>query len=296
MAFNRVFRPWLVAAEEAKIALATADRAVLQATDPATGADYRWDVTRHDFDLLLRDNEIPGRVFRAVRTVCERAAAKGYPADRIAKVFLVGGSSLLPAVQDVLRLHFGADRLELDRPLEAVAAGAAGIAGGQELHDHIQHDYAIRHVDPRTGVFAFETIVEAGTPYPSEEPVKTLTITAVHDGQEHLGLAVYEQAHATSSGAGAGVGIAAEREIVFDADGGARTVEVTPQRRQERSLVWLNEHNPTFLEARCPPGRAGQDRFRLELGIDDQKRLTVSAFDLERRQWVLRDQPVVKLA
>jgi molecular chaperone DnaK (HSP70) len=290
VAYNRVFRHWLAAAEQAKITLAAADRALLRAVDPATGAGYRTEVTRRDFEQLLDDRDVRGRIFRAVRTVCEKAAAKGYRAERIAKVFLVGGSSLLPTVQDVLRLQFGPDVLELDRPLEAVAAGAAGIAGGRELHDHIQHDYAIRHIDPRTGAFAFETLVEAGAPYPTDEPVTTLTVKAVHEGQQRLGLAIYEQTHATSGDA------RPEREIVFDEAGGARTVQVTPQQRQERTMVWLNQDHPTFLEAPDPPCRAGEDRFRLDFRVDHQKRLTVSAFDLERRLWVLDRQPVVRLA
>lgn len=289
LARNRVFRHWLVAAEQAKIALATADRAALRATDPATGVEYRHEVGRHEFDRLLRDRDIEGRVFRAVRSVCERAAAKGCPTERIARVFLVGGSSLIPAVQDVLRLHFDPDLIELDRPLEAVAAGAAGIAGGRELHDHVQHDYAIRHAHPDTGTIAFEPVVEAGTRYPTAGPVATVTVRALRHHQEFLGLAVYEKAHATTTGS------AAEREVVFDQVGGARTVEVTPQRRQEASMVWLNEDDPTFLEAWDPPCRAGQDRFRLEFRIDSQKRLTVSAYDLVRHVWVLDRQPVVRL-
>lgn len=82
---------------------------------------------------------------------------------------------------------------------------------------------------------------------------------------------------------------------MFDAQGGARAVTVTPQSKQEKSRLWLNEDSPTFLEAN-PPGRVNADRFRLEFRIDAQKRLTVSAFDLERRDWVLQQLPVVRLA
>jgi hypothetical protein len=59
--------------------------------------------------------------------------------------------------------------------------------------------------------------------------------------------------------------------------------------------LWLNEDSPTFLEA-DPPAAAGVDRFRLDFRIDAQKRLTVSAFDIERRLWVLDGHPVVQLA
>lgn len=266
VAYNRVFRGLLGSAEAAKVALATADNAMIKATDPVTGAAYEAEVTRSDFDRLLNDKDILGRVFRAVRTVLDKAAGKGYPAVQVVGAFLVGGSSLIPAVQDMLRLQFGPDKLRLDRPLEAVAAGAAGIAGGRELHDHVQHDYAIRHVDPRSGRFEFEPLVEAGTDYPTEEPVRTLTIKAIHEGQEQLGLAVYELAHATARDG------QSDLEIVFDETGGARTVALTPQQKDEWAMVWLNEDNLTFLEAKGPAAHAGVDRFRLDFRVDSQKR------------------------
>ncbi|MFI9549597.1 Hsp70 family protein [Streptomyces sp. NPDC052016] len=288
-AYNRVFRRLLRSAEAAKTTLTRATTAVVEATDPGTGESYRLDLSRGDFEALLRERDVLGRVGRALRKTLDSASAAGYPAAEISQVFLVGGSSLIPAVQELLRWQFAPEVLRLDRPLEAVAAGAAGIAGGYELHDHIQHDYAIRHVNRDTGVYEFEPLVRAGSEYPTPDPIRTLTIKAIRDGQRNLGLAVYELAHATYRDAGA------DLEIVFDADGGASTVAVTAQHRQEQSQLWLNEDNPTFLEA-DPPARAGADRFRVDFRIDAHKRLTVSAFDLERRVWVLDRQPIVRLA
>ncbi|WP_282693614.1 Hsp70 family protein [Streptomyces sp. CC208A] len=287
--YNRVFRQLLRSSEAAKTTLTHATTATVEAEDPLSGERYRAELSRDDFVALLREKDVLGRVGRALRKTLDSAAALGYPAEKIAQVFLVGGSSLIPAVQDVLRFQFPPDVLRLERPLEAVAAGAAGIAGGYELHDHIQHDYAIRHVNRDTGGYEFETLVRAGSEYPTPEPVRTLTVKAVRDGQRNLGLAVYELAHATYRDAGA------DLEIVFDADGGARTMAVTAQHRQEQSQLWLNEDNPTFLEA-DPPATAGTDRFRVEFRIDAHKRLTASAFDLERRVWVLDRQPIVRLS
>lgn len=286
--YNRVFRQLLTSAEAAKVALTSGEHAVVHATDPATGVRYHAELTRTEFERLLRDRDVLGRFNRTLRRTLDTAAARGHPADGIGHVFLVGGTCLVPAVQDVVRTQFDPGIVHLDRPLEAVAAGAAVIAGGYELHDHIQHDYAIRHLDPDTGDYAFETLVQAGTEYPTVEPVRSLTVKAVWDGQEELGLAVYELAHATYRDGGA------DLEIVFDRDGGARTVPVGRQRRQEQAMRWLNEDNPTFLRA-DPPARAGADRFRLQFHVDAQKRLTVTVFDLERGTRVLDRQPVVRL-
>lgn len=284
--YNRVFRRLLLSAEAAKVELTHAAATAIAATDPVTGRQYHTEITRPRFEQLLRDKDVLGRVNRALRKALEAAAAKGCPADEFAGVFLVGGTSLIPAVRDLVHLQFEPERVHQDRPLEAVAAGAAGVAGGRELHDHIQHDYAIRHVEQRGGTYEFELLVAAGTAYPSPEPVRSITIKPIHPGQRRMGLAIYELTHATGG---------TDLEIVFDASGGARTVAVTPQQRQERTTLWLNEDSPTFLLA-DPPAPAGADRFRLDFRIDAQKRLTVSAFDIERRTWVLDGHPVVQLA
>jgi len=283
--YNRLFAQLLRSAEAAKVALTAGERATVATSE----GDYRMEVGRAEFDKLLRDKDVLGRVGRGLRAALDKAAGAGFVADEIRNVFLVGGTSLIPAVQDVIYMQFPRDRVRIDRPLEAVAAGAAGIAGGYELHDHIQHDYVIRHVNRDTGAYEFEPLVPAGTEYPTPAPIKTMTIKAVRDGQRNLGLAIYERAHATYRDAGA------DLEIMFDAGGGARAVAVSSQQRQERSTLWLNEDSPTFLEA-DPPAKAGADRFRLDFRVDAQKRLTVSAFDLERRSWVLDQQPVVRLS
>ncbi|MBT8225298.1 MAG: Hsp70 family protein [Dactylosporangium sp.] len=287
--YNQVFGQLLRSAESAKVALTGGSQATISAVDPDTGTEYTADLTRGDFDSLLRDKDVTSRVGRTLRAALDKAAAAGYLADEIRHVFLVGGTSLIPAIQEIVYMQFPRDRVRIDRPLEAVAAGAAGIAGGYELHDHIQHDYVIRHVNRDTGVYEFEPLVPAGTEYPTPTPIKTIMIRAVRDGQRNLGLAIYERAHATYRDA------SADLEIMFDAKGGARAVSVTSQQLQERSSLWLNEDSPTFLEAN-PPGRAGAERFRLEFRVDAQKRLTVSAFDLERRSWVLDQQAVVRLS
>ncbi|GAA1778521.1 Hsp70 family protein [Luedemannella helvata] len=222
----------------------------MRATDPESGTEYAMDLTRDDFDSLLRDKDVTRRVGRALRTALDKAAGSGYVADQIRHVFLVGGTSLIPAVQDVVYMQFPRDRVRIERPLEAVAAGAAGIAGGYELHDHIQHDYAIRHVNRDTGVYEFESLIPAGTPDPTPTPIGTITIRAVRDGQKNLGLAIYERAHATYRDA------SADLEVMFDANGGARAVTVTSQQQQERSSLWLNEDSPWSPATgafRCPP-------------------------------------------
>ena len=118
-----MFRRLLASAEDAKIALGGSGRAVIGAADPASGARYSHEITRGEFEQLLRDRDILARAGRGLRKALDGAAARGYPADSIAGVFVTGGSCLIPALQDVVRLQFDPSLVHLDRPLEAVAAG-----------------------------------------------------------------------------------------------------------------------------------------------------------------------------
>ena len=279
----------VLSAEQAKVRLTRADEATISAVIPESGESLDYLMTRDEFEKLLEEKEVISRLQRAVNRVCDDAALRGFPASELKSVFLVGGTSLIPAVERAIRYRFDPSIVKSDKPLEAVAVGAAAQAGGVELFDHIQHDYAIRHVDDTTGQYEFSTLVKAGTEYPTEEPVATFSIKGIRDGQRQLGLAIFEMAHAVYREA------SSDLEIVFDADGAARTMSITPQRRLENSRVWLNESSPTFLEAN-PPARAGVERFRLDFRVDAQKRLTVSAFDVESRTWVLDRHPVVRLS
>jgi molecular chaperone DnaK (HSP70) len=83
-------------------------------------------------------------------------------------------------------------------------------------------------------------------------------------------------------------------ELVFDPSGAARITQVTPHEQEQRSLFWMNEHNPTFLVA-SPPAHQGEPRFEVEFSVDFNKRLTLTARDIQTGELSLKDYPVVKL-
>jgi hypothetical protein len=70
--------------------------------------------------------------------------------------------------------------------------------------------------------------------------------------------------------------------------------EVTPDDAEDRSRFWVNEQSPMFLRAE-PPADSGEARFRVEFGIDGNKRLLLTAHDLRSGRITHRDYPVVKL-
>jgi molecular chaperone DnaK (HSP70) len=191
-------------------------------------------------------------------------------------------------VQRTVQRIFGRERVLLERPLDAVARGAAAFAAGVDFYDHIQHDYAIRYLDPLKADYEFRLLVRRGTPYPTRAPVARLAVQASHDGQTRLGLAIFELGERRRHGDGQPV------ELVFDPSGAARVVLVTPDEEERRTHFWVNEHSPTFLAA-DPPARPGAPRFEVEFGIDANKRLLITARDLQTGRLTHREYPVVKL-
>ncbi len=285
---RQVSRLLLRECERAKERLSSHERADVSVLHPHTGAVLAADFTRAEFEDLLDRHEMLTRLDETVRRALHAARERGFTEDDVHRVLLVGGSSLIPCVQRTVQRIFGRERVLLERPLDAVARGAAALVAGVDFFDHIQHDYAIRYLDPLKGGYEYRVLVQRGTPYPTREPVARLTVKASHHGQTQLGLAVFELGERRRAAEARPV------ELVFDPSGAARVVPLTPDEEERRTHFWVNEHSPTFLTAE-PPGRQGEPRFEVEFGIDANKRLLVTARDLKTGRLTHRDYPVVKL-
>jgi molecular chaperone DnaK (HSP70) len=284
---RRVSRALLVACEHAKERLSDSVRAEVAVTDSDTGATMATEFTPDQLEGLLDRHEAFTRIEQTVRRALNDARERGYDEEQVKSVLLLGGTSLIPAVQRAVQRRFGRERVRLSRPLDAVARGAAAFVAGVDFYDHIQHDYAIRWVNPRQGDYEYRRIVQRGTPYPTREPVIRLTVKASHDGQTQLGLAVFELGERRPE-SGRPV------ELVFDPSGAARVAEVAAEEEERRRYFWVNEQSPTFLIA-DPPARQGEPRFEVEFDIDSNKRLLITARDLKTGRLTHRAHPVVKL-
>ena len=285
---RRISTALLVECERAKEQLSFTDRVDLSVVNPDTGAVLAAEITRASFEDLLDRNDLFTEINQTIRSAINAATERGYDESSIQAALMVGGSSQIPAVQRTLRQYFGRDRVMFNRPLDAVARGAAAFVAGVDFYDHIQHDYAIRYVDAERGIYDYRTIVQRGTAYPTREPVVNLTIKASHDDQQDLGLAIYElgeQHQQTNS---------QPVELVFDPSGAARITRITPHDQERRAMFWMNEQHPTFLHA-DPPALRGEARFNVEFFIDENKRLTMTARDLKTGRLTHQDYPVIKL-
>jgi molecular chaperone DnaK (HSP70) len=149
---------------------------------------------------------------------------------------MVDGSSLIPAVQRTVQRIFGRERARLENPLDAVTRGAAAFVAGVDFYDHIQHDYAIRYVNPQKGDYDYRILVQRGTPYPSQDPVVRLTIKATYDGQTQLGMAIFEVGERRQRRSEQPV------ELVFDPSGAARMTRLAPDQVRVQRLSMPSHH------------------------------------------------------
>jgi molecular chaperone DnaK len=278
----------LVECERLKEALSFEESATLALSNLHSGAALSADFSRTAFEELMDQHNLYTDIDRTVRAALNDARERGYSQDDIQSALMVGGSSQIPSVQRTLRQIFGKERVSSNRPLDAVARGGASFVAGVDFYDHIQHDYAIRYVNPEKGGYSFRVIVPRGTPYPTREPIARISVKAAYDNQTQLGIAVFEMGEKRSSESGSPV------ELVFDPTGAVRLMQVAPDEQEKRFSFWMNEHTPTFLKA-DPPARQSEARFEVEFNVDVNKRLIMTARDILTDDITYQDFPVVKL-
>ena len=285
---RQLSRRLLVECEQVKERLSAHERAEVRIAAPQSGAELFAEFSRDQLEDLLDQHDTFRTIDTTIRRALQHAHERGYDEEHIKAVLMVGGSSQIPSIQKTVKRIFGRDRVMLNRPLDAVARGAAAFVAGVDFYDHIQHDYAIRHVNREKGGYDYRVLVERGTPYPTQDALDSFTVKAAYDGQSQLGIAIYEVGERTRRNSGPAM------ELVFDPSGAARISATTVEEEESRSYFWMNEHNPTFLTA-DPPARQGESRFEVAFTIDENKRLLITTRDIQKNQTILQNYPVVKL-
>lgn len=277
----------LMECEKAKESLSFMERTEISVINPGTGAVIDAEFSRNTFEDLLDNHEAFTRIDHTIRRAINAAREKGYDEDSIKTVFMVGGTSLIPAVQRAVQRIFARERVRLNHPLDAVARGAAAFVAGVGFDDYIQHDYSIRYLNPQSGEYEYYPLVKKGTSYPTNGPITRLVVKGTYDNHQQLGLAIFEIGERYRSGKA--------MELVFDPSGAARVLELSSDEQKRRAYFWINEHCPTFLKA-DPPAKKGEPRFEVAFAVDDNKRLLITVHDLITGQITYQDYPVIKLS
>ncbi len=270
----------LTACEKAKIALSTQEATNIIFS--AAGRQHAVTVTRRELEALLDAHGFYTALRGAIDRVMHIARRQGVFQEDIHAVLLVGGVSLMPAVQRTLRQYFAGQAVRVDRPFTAVAEGALQVAAGYGLEDYLAHSYGLRHLNPGTGRHEYDEIIAMGSAYPTAKPVEVV-LSASRAGQAAIELVVGE--------------IAAESvsmvEVRYE---GGQTVFVAQAGDEPPHIIPLNETEAAQQLVRLDPiGQPGEDRIRAAFRVDDSRQLRVTVTDLKTRKTLMREAVIATL-
>ena len=178
------------AAEETKVALSAADRAVAAVPYLCRGSDGRVvdmkvEVTRAELEALT--TRLVDRTLEICRDVL---ATKGLAPKDVHEVLLVGGQSRMPAVWRRIAQEFGRAPNKSVHPDEAVAIGAALLADSAERIDSVVLiDVLAMGIGVGLPGGRMVPVLPRNTTLPTKKAVE---IATTHDGQRELELHVFQ--------------------------------------------------------------------------------------------------------
>jgi molecular chaperone DnaK (HSP70) len=225
------------------------------------------------------------RLFNRIQSSLRTSGHEEMP---VAAVVMIGEGCAMPALQEVAKHRFPTVSIYCDRPLEAVAHGAALYRSPSRIPDRIRNDYTLRYWDPESREHRYRFLVRSGTRYPSAGQVARIIISAAYDGQAYLGIPLCESGGSPDDPS-AGI------ELVADIGGRMRLAGPPPAPGgSSPEPVPVNGEDLTLLEA-VPPAKRGEPRFECTFTLDADRNLCVTARDLMTGTMVKTDAPVYRL-
>lgn len=251
-------------AERLKIRLSRENKAKESWLDEETFTSYDLQLSRDDLEETLENQQLLEQLRGALDEVLRIALTKGIGKGEIEQVLLVGGSCLIPAVQQLIISYFGRGKVQLDKPFDAVAHGALALTQLVEVEDYLRHSYAIRLWEPFAKVYSYFPLFEQGIKYPCQRP-EPLTLQVATDGQKEIRLDIGEVAQATQA------------EVTYDAQGRMTSSQL---RKQEDYRSLESHHQQVCVAHLDPPGEVGVDRISVQFEVDAQRTLLATVKDL----------------
>jgi cell division ATPase FtsA len=253
------------------------------------GESATLNITREDVVGVLEKHGLYEALSECIDGVLVQAEEQGIAEKDIEDVLMVGGSTLLPGVYPVFEERFGRDVVRAWQPFEAVAYGAAAFAADQSNQsDFIVHDYAFVTHDLNTHEKQYSVIVPHGTRFPTAsdfwkrqlvptcslgEPETMFKLVICEVGRDYVG----------------------DRKFSWDAEG--RLHKLGGRGAEEQQLVVpLNESNPTLGYLKPPHSPSDKTpRLEISFGVNTERWLCATVYDLRTKKYMMREEPVVRL-
>ena len=182
------------AAERAKITLSDAPYAMVREEHLLKRVHLEHEVCRDDFEKLIRD-----LLDRTIKAIDSALADAGWKPRDLETVLLVGGSTRIPLVKELVHRHLGIEPRSEIHPDEAVALGAAvqgAIIAGEPIDavlvDVCPYSLGIRTVSTSLGVVMdnrFTAVIPRNTTIPCS---KTERFYTLHPDQDRALVEVYQ--------------------------------------------------------------------------------------------------------
>ena len=176
--------------EKAKIILSAGQESSIDVDGLAEGEDFSFSITRPIFEELCKND------FNKCIPIVEEALKNAkLPKEKINDVILVGGSTRIPRIQQIVKDYFGKEPNKTLHPDEAVAIGAAiqgAIANNVEdegLERLVLLDVTPLSLGLELNNGEMDVLIEKNTTIPCEKEAKYKT---VKDNQQTIKVKVYQ--------------------------------------------------------------------------------------------------------
>jgi molecular chaperone DnaK (HSP70) len=262
--------------ERIKIQLSTQDRAEEVLFNSATLECEQIIYQRSQLEQILTSRGFYQDLESLLEDLLHRAKTRGILKIDIQQIVMVGGTCLIPSVQDRIAKYFRRDRCHSSDPFGAVVKGALHFSKMQ-IKDTLVHGYGLRYWQNQPPQWCHQLIFPKGQIYPTKQS-REIILSASQPQQSKIELVIGEvyQHHSGLP------------ELIFQGDR-LTTIEVSENRIEFMPL------NQTYQIPLDPPGIMGSDRLKLSFQINRQRQLCMSVFDLLSQKILIGDRPVTEI-
>ncbi|MEG4583259.1 Hsp70 family protein [Microcoleus sp. MON1_C5] len=266
-------------AEKLKIQVSQVNEAKESWFDDENFMSYDLQLNRDKLEEILEARQLLEQLRESLDEVLSIAQGKGIGKGDIEQVLLVGGTSLIPAVSNLVVSYFGRQKVQRDKPFEAVAHGALALTQLASVDDYLRHSYAIRLWEPYAKAYAYSPIFSKEMKYPCQSS-EELTLQVAIEGQREIRLDIGEVAEVSQA------------EVIFN-EKGQMTSSLLNKKTDFRSLE--SHHQQVCVAHLNPPGVLGIDRVSVSFEVDERRVLLATVRDLVTGKVLVEKGAIAKL-